>query len=146
MWMAWNGRLATKDRLLKVGIQTEAKCAFCREVETLQHLMFECVATKNIWREVMAWMQIQRVPEQWHRELEWIAVKTKGKGWRAKMFRIAIIESVYAIWIARKGKGLKLTLSMLSLIDVGLINNLGHMLDASSLLRPLFKLMDMLLL
>ncbi|CAL5198754.1 unnamed protein product [Lathyrus oleraceus] len=74
------------------------KCCFCSEEETQSHLLFDCVGTKGIWMKVLAWLQIQHIPSGWTQEMKWIIQKTKGKGARAKILKLATTESIYEIW------------------------------------------------
>ncbi|GAU38712.1 hypothetical protein TSUD_396400 [Trifolium subterraneum] len=69
LWITCNERLATRDR-----------------------------ETKGIWKKVLEWIQIDHNPPGWHQELEWIIRKTKGKGGRAKILKLAFSECVYEIW------------------------------------------------
>ncbi|GAU14582.1 hypothetical protein TSUD_96460 [Trifolium subterraneum] len=68
LWIACNERLATRDR-----------------------------ETKGIWKKVLEWIQIDHNPLGWRQELKWIIRKTKGKGGRAKILKLAFSESVYEI-------------------------------------------------
>lgn len=59
LWIACNERLATRTRLFKYGLIDTAKCYFCNEEETQQHLLFECLKTKGIWMKVLDRLQIK---------------------------------------------------------------------------------------
>ena len=47
-WMALLGRLPTKDRLHRFGIQNDGLCVFCGTNEDIQHVLFECDFAINI--------------------------------------------------------------------------------------------------
>ncbi|XP_045822376.1 uncharacterized protein LOC123915284 [Trifolium pratense] len=98
LWIACNGRLATRDRLHKFGIIDTTCCCFCSADETQQHLMFDCNETRDIWRKVLEWIQIAHYPLGWCQEVEWIMKQTKGKGDRAKILKLAFTECVYEVW------------------------------------------------
>lgn len=101
LWMACHHRLATKDRLRRFGILQEDKCCFCSSTETLEHLFFMCSTTRRIWDQILHWLQVRHIPINWTEELEWILVHSKGKGWQAKMLKLAFTEIIYALWCYR---------------------------------------------
>ena len=39
----------TSDNLKKRHLKKPEDCVFCNELETVHHLMFECVVANNIW-------------------------------------------------------------------------------------------------
>jgi hypothetical protein len=55
-WLACHGRLATKDRLRKFGVNVEATCCFCNHEESIDHLFFGCNSMRVIWQRVLHWM------------------------------------------------------------------------------------------
>jgi hypothetical protein len=97
-WLTCHGRLATKDRLRKFGVNVETTCCFCNHEESIDHLFFRCHAMKVIWQKVLHWMQIDRTPLDWHDELCWITRHSKGKGWRAQLIKAAAAETIYMLW------------------------------------------------
>lgn len=49
LWLGCHGRLATKDRLAKMDMLHNVQCDMCSSsIETHDHLMFECIVTKDI--------------------------------------------------------------------------------------------------
>lgn len=76
----FHNRLATKDRLYKISILNEDCCYFCRDKETIQHLMFACEETKKIWKGVLDFLQIDHGAQSQDEELNWIFQQSKGKG------------------------------------------------------------------
>ena len=47
-----NAILFTNTKLFKIGFIIEDKCSFCKSnSETLSHLLFDCIKTKNFWRD-----------------------------------------------------------------------------------------------
>ncbi|XP_058774631.1 uncharacterized protein LOC131648916 [Vicia villosa] len=104
LWLACHGRLATKDRLMKIGVIKEENCKFCDDRETLQHLMFECSGTKGIWGAVLDWLHIDKVVHGWGPS-ERLGYKIcKSKSWRRHFFKVALAETVYAVWCSRNSK------------------------------------------
>lgn len=76
----------------------DAGCVFCRKEETLNHLVFECQLTNQIWSKVLQNIGYNRNPEGWNQKSLWLIAETKRKGWHRDMLKIAIAESVYGIW------------------------------------------------
>jgi hypothetical protein len=55
LWLAMRDRLTTGERLLKWGYQGNVKCWFCHnQMETRDHLFFECSFSSRIWNFCMA--------------------------------------------------------------------------------------------
>lgn len=41
-WMVFHGRLATKERLMKIGLLNNNLCVFCRDIKSVEHIFFSC--------------------------------------------------------------------------------------------------------
>ncbi|XP_058770899.1 uncharacterized protein LOC131644417 [Vicia villosa] len=104
LWMTCQSRLHTKDRLAKFGIVTDGLCLFCGEVETCDHLFFDCRDTSSFWQQVLTWSQDTHTPQAWKDELQWLTTHAKGKSNRAKLLRICIAEVLYHVWIVRNSR------------------------------------------
>ena len=52
LWLLANNKLMTKYNLKKRGIEKPPECLFCSENESIQHLFFDCVVAKQIWKHV----------------------------------------------------------------------------------------------
>ena len=48
-WLLSNNKLMTIDNLAKRGVDKPKNCRFCDEIETINHLFFQCVVAKKIW-------------------------------------------------------------------------------------------------
>lgn len=80
IWLAAQHRLAIVERLLKIGIQIPAACAFCwHSLESFSHLFFECTITKQIWSRLCSWLGYNRSIGDWKTELEWACKKVKSR-------------------------------------------------------------------
>ncbi|XP_058772435.1 uncharacterized protein LOC131646416 [Vicia villosa] len=101
LWRACHNSLATKERLCRFGMLANMDCCFCGAVESLQHLLFECNATKVIWHAVLKWLQFHHSPLGWKEELVWMLEQSNRKGWRYTMLKCAFTEAVYEIWCHR---------------------------------------------
>jgi hypothetical protein len=53
LWLMCHGRLATRMRLHRLGLITNTQCVFCASDETLDHLFFGCLVSKQIWCKVL---------------------------------------------------------------------------------------------
>lgn len=53
-WLAVLDRLATGDRILKWNSQADPTCWLCKSVsETRDHIFFDCVYSKEVWKETV---------------------------------------------------------------------------------------------
>lgn len=57
------------DRLRRFGVNTDGDCYFCNGTESVNHLFFECLATKVNWKRMLVWPKFDHNPERW--ELDW---------------------------------------------------------------------------
>ncbi|KAF3642651.1 hypothetical protein FXO37_22401 [Capsicum annuum] len=65
LWIIVQKRLATVDRLQKIGVQVPMSCIFFdQEVETFDHLFFICLYNKKLWTKLIAWIGANRCVEQ----------------------------------------------------------------------------------
>lgn len=56
LWMACHNSLEIKERLYQFGMLANIECCFCGATKTLQHLIFECNTTNQIWQFVLKWI------------------------------------------------------------------------------------------
>ncbi|XP_058733586.1 uncharacterized protein LOC131605219 [Vicia villosa] len=121
LWMACHKRLATRDRLGKFGVSVPSSCGFCQEIETIEHLFFECERLKYVWANVLQWIRVDHTPQPWDREKNWITKYCKGKGKKCGIMKLALAETIYYCWkfrndtcfgeryVARSGNGISST-------------------------------------
>ncbi|GAA0169513.1 hypothetical protein LIER_43851 [Lithospermum erythrorhizon] len=64
-WVLFNGKMCTKDRLNKWGIQVDPTCVFCEEEESKDHLFFECEFAASVWRLVLQKMKLYIGAANW---------------------------------------------------------------------------------
>ncbi|XP_058760750.1 uncharacterized protein LOC131634099 [Vicia villosa] len=100
-WMTCHGNLATKERLKRFGMLQTDHCGFCRAQETIEHLFFECRVMKQIWSQILDWLQVKHNPRGWIMELAWMLQQTKKKSWKTKVLKMAFSETIYACWRLR---------------------------------------------
>uniref|UniRef100_A0ACD5Y5V5 Uncharacterized protein n=1 Tax=Avena sativa TaxID=4498 RepID=A0ACD5Y5V5_AVESA len=49
----------TRDNLRARGIPKPLECEFCKEIESVHHLMFDCIVAKLLWADVFKIFNIQ---------------------------------------------------------------------------------------
>ncbi|XP_058767701.1 uncharacterized protein LOC131641418 [Vicia villosa] len=101
IWLVFSGRLNTKDRLLKLGTETDRRCVFCGDYESLEHLFFSCQSTGPIWKNILDWIGYDRQPGTWSEESKWLLQELRKKGWRRHLLKLVVTETVYTTWITR---------------------------------------------
>lgn len=80
-WMAFHGKLSTRERLKWFGIVHDSSCVlYNTKEESLNHLFFKCSKIRPIWKEILNWLELDHRPQQWGEELDWLITVTKGKG------------------------------------------------------------------
>lgn len=83
LWLAVQNRLATVEMLLKYGIHVPPDCG--SNVESFDHLYFECLTTRTLWRKLFHWMGINRSIQDWQTEQKQVCMLTRKKAGRAKI-------------------------------------------------------------
>lgn len=98
LWLACNKRLATKDRLAKMGFINDRGCQYCNAEESVNHLLFGCRFTNAVWKEILNWINIGHDAKEWDQELCWVTKVCKSRNWRSQIVKVALAETVYEIW------------------------------------------------
>jgi hypothetical protein len=52
LWLLVHNKNLTRDNLVKRQSVDDLTCAFCNELETCNHLFFDCVVAKTAWTEI----------------------------------------------------------------------------------------------
>lgn len=99
-WLLLQDRLWTSARLQLRGWENNYFCAICvRNLETAQHLFFECPVTRVVWERVAAWSSCASLsPDYWIpvQDLEDWFVQAIGDG-RKKTHSLLIL-TLWTIW------------------------------------------------
>ncbi|XP_058741843.1 uncharacterized protein LOC131614245 [Vicia villosa] len=99
LWLAFQNRLATKQRLFRLGFLQHQLCELCeKEDESLDHSLFACPQTVGIWNAILHWMGISDFNNL---NFDWIKRKVRGKGARMSLLKAVIAEVIYGIWVLR---------------------------------------------
>ncbi|XP_009759295.2 uncharacterized protein [Nicotiana sylvestris] len=100
--LALQQRLATKDRLIRWGIDVDQTRLLCnKENETMQHIFFKCEITGKVWNGLLRLQGIQRSHKNWQDEITWMEKMAKGKSARAAICRITLAVAIYHCWQER---------------------------------------------
>lgn len=101
LWLTIRGRLQTKDKLIWYDINVDARCMFCSDEETMEHLFFGYNKTSGVWKNILAWVGYSRIPSTWTNESALLITEMRKKGWRRYILKVAIAETVYVVWRMR---------------------------------------------
>ena len=52
MWLIYYNKSLTRDNLAKRRHAEDKTCVFCGELETIQHLFFDCIVARKVWEFV----------------------------------------------------------------------------------------------
>jgi hypothetical protein len=52
VWLLYRKAILIKDNLVKRNWYGNVMCCFCNSLETIQHLLFDCVLAKFLWRVI----------------------------------------------------------------------------------------------
>ena len=98
LWLATRGRLKTKDRLIFA--LEDPDCSLCRnDIESHEHLFFECSWSSALWALVRNWLEITQVLSTLPSALRYLAVRKNHT--KVRMKRVALSVLVYLIWEER---------------------------------------------
>ncbi|OIT31543.1 hypothetical protein A4A49_62296, partial [Nicotiana attenuata] len=77
-------------------------CPMCNEEnETMDHLFFSCVVSKEVREKGLKWQGISRAALDWQKEIEWAERNAKGRSADAQLYRVTLACVVYHIWRER---------------------------------------------
>ena len=100
-WLVMQGRLRTKEKLVKSGIIDDTRCLICgNQEENIRHLFFECVYSRRCLQEVMELMSWKCNGSNIEELCRWARKKRIGSVQR-KFFYAMMAALVYHIWRVR---------------------------------------------
>jgi hypothetical protein len=98
LWLVANDVILTKDNMVKQNWKGEPSCYFCRQPETVNHLLFTCSIAKVVWATVATCLGANDIPSSfqysWNWCEKWIP---NGK----QFFAVGIAAVCWAIWKMR---------------------------------------------
>ncbi|GAV69530.1 LOW QUALITY PROTEIN: zf-RVT domain-containing protein, partial [Cephalotus follicularis] len=101
LWVTLRRAHRTSDKWLVIGVLQTASCFFnYGEVESLEHLFFQCPFTNNVMA-VLAMCNVLRPISQWMDEVQWMLDHARGDKFPALVRKLAFAASVYHIWLER---------------------------------------------
>jgi hypothetical protein len=62
LWLVMNNAILTKDNMIKRNWQGDPSCYFCDQVETVNHLLFQCSVAKAVWAIIAVSLGANNVP------------------------------------------------------------------------------------
>ncbi|XP_058768077.1 uncharacterized protein LOC131641788 [Vicia villosa] len=98
LWVACHERIPTKARLVRLGLLDNSACVFCSEVETMEHLLFSCHATRTVWEHILKWLVVDHRSDSWNSEIAWMNRQCKKKGNKSRILLCAFTETIYECW------------------------------------------------
>lgn len=101
-WPLMQNSLATCSYLLKVRVQVDPVCCFCKVVmETKEHMFFQCEIPAAIWKGVMEWCGFQEQAMVWSMGRERLLAHCTTNSGSQRLYRCAVTVLVYHVWRER---------------------------------------------
>lgn len=99
VYIACHQRLLTLDRLQKFGFLLANRCSLCqRDMETAQHLFFDCYIAQNVWRKAVSLFRKRRSPIRNIIQDGGILLTT---GWMTKCWKMTFHLVIWQLWTIR---------------------------------------------
>lgn len=99
-WLAIRNRLKTMDRV--VYSSSNRRCPLCRQHnETANHLFFSCNFSLQVWDHVRIWCGLRWRTVAIRSSIKRIKRDFRGTRIHSKVLAIALIATVYHIWLSR---------------------------------------------
>lgn len=102
LWKVINRALLTKDKLINLGMNIEARCVLCGDCpEDYHHIFFQCDKSQSLWHGVL--QQIGYInfpmdsPDQW----SYIKRKSGVRRPKSRLFNFILKKVVKSIWTER---------------------------------------------
>nr|XP_009800469.1 PREDICTED: uncharacterized protein LOC104246357 [Nicotiana sylvestris] len=103
MWLYFQDRMMTSDRLARWGMHVDTKCVLCQSCdESRNHMFVECEFARSIWKRLLKWMQRQTFwATSWDQHWKWAIENAKEKSSSAAVFKMIYAEAIHTIWNER---------------------------------------------
>ncbi|GJR14347.1 reverse transcriptase zinc-binding domain-containing protein [Tanacetum coccineum] len=105
VWLAVQDRLTTQDKLRKWGDHAVNRCCLCcQESKNINHILFQCSFSRDIWRKVSAIADIDHKGYDLTHIIQSLINAGNGNNTRSVIRRMAFSSCVYNIWPKRNGR------------------------------------------
>jgi hypothetical protein len=106
LWLAFRKRLSTQDRIrswnLAKNDQNLMCCVLCQSnIESHEHLFFECSFSADIWERINMKMRMNGAVNSWDDTLTFLISKNKSRAIRIIICKLLLAATVYHIWKER---------------------------------------------
>jgi hypothetical protein len=98
LWYLKRGVVLTKDNLSRRNWRGGKQCVFCAQVETIQHLFFDCHFAKFIWTVVHIAFNIEKPLSVLHLFNDWASA---GGHKNCKLLLTGDAALIWALWTSR---------------------------------------------
>ena len=100
-WLAMQKRLLTKDRLLRFLTIADANCGLCNaQIETVQHLFFDCSWSQSCLQEIKSWLGWKAEGKTLDNLVRGLQ-RSKVSKFKKNVHSISLAALVYMIWLTR---------------------------------------------
>lgn len=104
-WLVLQGKVRTRDLLVKWGVTTDTICALCSaQNESIPHIFFNCTYSLEIWNSILKWLKYSHQVGSWEEEWLWVSETCKTHDLKAKALKLCFAEMVYHIWLERNAR------------------------------------------
>ncbi|XP_039063966.1 uncharacterized protein LOC120208913 [Hibiscus syriacus] len=101
-WMVILNRLPTKDRLIRLGLESDGSCGLCEDgLENKENLFNECVFAGGVWSRVMLACRLPCRSMCWNEALAWTIANFKGKSLLVCILKLVWNCFLYFVWEER---------------------------------------------
>ena len=111
LWLAWQNRLWTADRLARRGWPNCGACPLCKQtMESVSHLFVHCRVTQRVWNFIIHWLGLHTLqPLTWTTLSfnEWWSLLTDGSTPCRKAITTVALLTTWEIWNERNARVFK---------------------------------------
>ncbi|KAE8724788.1 hypothetical protein F3Y22_tig00009942pilonHSYRG00285 [Hibiscus syriacus] len=101
-WMAILDRLPTRDRLIRIGINTNGIFVLCNEmIESRNHLFFDCSTASVLRGKILLLNRLNKTFSSWDDMVTWTCNTWKGKSLISTILKLAWCANIYVLWEER---------------------------------------------
>ncbi|XP_039012131.1 uncharacterized protein LOC120141273 [Hibiscus syriacus] len=101
-WMALLNKLPTRDRLLKMGINTDSICVNCStSYETRDHLFSQCTMAVELWNSILKLNGMNTTFLSWDEMVIKACSLWKGRSLLTTILKISWTVVIYTLWQER---------------------------------------------